>query len=71
MTDARTRRGKIFLTILVISVGAIASDVTSASAGLCIAFSYDGTGNRTARTMAPSTSTWGSAIWGCLSWTSQ
>jgi len=40
---------------------------------LCIAYSYDANGNRTARvnTVAgpPETAVWGSGVWGCFKWT--
>ena len=40
--------------------------------GLCISYSYDPNGNRTAiATIAtsPQTAVWGSANWGCFNWT--
>ena len=41
--------------------------------GLCIAYSYDASGNWTAQTAtvssAPESPTWGSGVWGCFSWT--
>src|ERR1700688_4544520 len=40
--------------------------------GLCIAYGYDASGNRTAQTntisSAPESPTWGSGVWGCFSW---
>ena len=40
--------------------------------GLCIAYSYDAAGNRTSQTNtisgAPTTSVWGSGVWGCFPW---
>ncbi len=42
--------------------------------GLCIAYSYDSNGNRTAQantiSAAPETPTWGTGTWGCFNWTS-
>lgn len=42
--------------------------------GLCIAYSYDANGNRTAQTNAnsstPQTPIWGTGTWGCFQWTS-
>jgi len=38
--------------------------------GLCVAYSYDANGNRTAQTNAtPGAPAWGSGAWGCFSWT--
>ncbi len=41
--------------------------------GLCIAYSYDANGNRTAQTntisSAPEQPTWGTGVWGCFTWT--
>jgi YD repeat-containing protein len=40
--------------------------------GVCISYSYDANGNRTAQTNASSGGTpaliWGSGTWGCFSW---
>jgi hypothetical protein len=51
-----------------------AGRLTSArySNGVCISYSYDANGNRTAQTNASSGMTpalvWGSGTWGCYSW---
>jgi YD repeat-containing protein len=42
--------------------------------GLCITYTYDASGNRTAQTKtagggAPQAPTWGTGVWGCLAWT--
>ena len=38
--------------------------------GLCVAYSYDSAGNRTAQSnVATTTPAWGSSIWGCFNWT--
>lgn len=41
--------------------------------GLCIAYSYDQNGNRTAQTNTisgtPELAVWGSGVWGCFVWT--
>jgi YD repeat-containing protein len=41
--------------------------------GICVIYSYDANGNRTAQTNvsggAPATPTWGSGVWGCFPWT--
>jgi YD repeat-containing protein len=38
--------------------------------GLCVAYSYDANGNRTAQTNGtPGAPAWGSGTWGCFSWT--
>jgi hypothetical protein len=43
--------------------------------GLCVAYLYDASGNRTSQTNTlgglPVTPTWGSGVWGCFSWTAQ
>ncbi len=65
----RTSRSKILPVLLVVSLGAMISAVTTASADRCISFTYDGTGNRAAMRTVAATPTWGSAIWGCLFWT--
>lgn len=39
--------------------------------GLCVAYAYDGSGNRTSQTNTTGgaqTLTWGSGVWGCSSW---
>lgn len=67
----RIRHGRALLTALVISIGALVAGATGASGGQCIGYVYDGTGNRTAMITAPLVPIWGTAVWGCLSWTSQ
>ncbi len=41
--------------------------------GLCVAYLYDASGNRTSQTNTlgglPVTPTWGAGVWGCFSWT--
>ncbi|MFD1985440.1 RHS repeat domain-containing protein [Mesorhizobium newzealandense] len=37
--------------------------------GMCIAYSYDANGNRTAQNNAVGTTVWGSGVWGCFNWT--
>ena len=38
--------------------------------GLCLAYTYDANGNRTAQTAStPGAPAWGSGTWGCFSWT--
>jgi YD repeat-containing protein len=38
--------------------------------GLCVAYSYDANGNRTAQTNATAPApAWGSGVWGCFAWT--
>ncbi|RJT23902.1 hypothetical protein D3227_38240 [Mesorhizobium waimense] len=40
--------------------------------GLCIAYTYDANGNRTAITTistTPGAPKWGSGVWGCIPWT--
>jgi YD repeat-containing protein len=39
--------------------------------GLCVAYAYDATGNRTSQSNASASSapTWGSGVWGCFLWT--
>jgi YD repeat-containing protein len=43
--------------------------------GVCVAYSYDANGNRTAQTNTasggPGTPTWGTGTWGCFNWTPQ
>ena len=39
--------------------------------GVCVAYSYDADGNRTASNIATSATgslTWGSGVWGCTTW---
>jgi hypothetical protein len=37
---------------------------------MCVAYTYDASGNRTAQTNAtPGTPAWGSGTWGCFNWT--
>ncbi len=37
--------------------------------GLCVAYSYDANGNRTAQSNGtPGAPAWGSGTWGCFSW---
>jgi YD repeat-containing protein len=40
--------------------------------GICIVYAYDANGNRTSQTInvggTPTTSTWGSGVWGCFNW---
>jgi YD repeat-containing protein len=42
--------------------------------GICIAYTYDTNGNRTAQTFTtsgpPASPVWGSGVWGCFPWTS-
>ncbi|KAA3445863.1 hypothetical protein C7I87_31705 [Mesorhizobium sp. SARCC-RB16n] len=37
--------------------------------GVCIAYSYDANGNRTAQTNSFGAAPWGSGVWGCFRWT--
>lgn len=38
--------------------------------GMCVAYSYDAAGNRTAQSNPVTTTpTWGSSVWGCFNWT--
>jgi YD repeat-containing protein len=41
--------------------------------GICVTYSYDPNGNRTAQTNlavgSPPPATWGSSVWGCFNWT--
>ena len=38
--------------------------------GMCVAYTYDAAGNRTAQTNATAPSpAWGTGTWGCFSWT--
>lgn len=39
--------------------------------GMCVAYSYDANGNRTAQTnsLSGTSATWGSGVWGCFHWT--
>jgi hypothetical protein len=66
----QTRRVRLLLTALTLSAAAIIAGATGASGAKCIGYTYDGTGNRTTATTAPDAPTWGSTLWGCLTWTS-
>jgi YD repeat-containing protein len=38
--------------------------------GMCVAYTYDGNGNRTSQINAtPGAAAWGSGAWGCFDWT--
>ncbi len=42
--------------------------------GVCVVYTYDANGNRTAQTInvggAPTTSVWNAGVWGCFNWSS-
>lgn len=55
-------------------LGRLMTALTPAT-GVCIAYSYDATGNRTSETItisgAPESPTWGTGVAGCFLWTPQ